>query len=58
MLEKLVQNVDNRVGPLASSIEGTVNDYGKLARDASNKIDTLSLGLNDTIKRFRRRSPA
>ena len=51
---KLVQNVDNRVGPLASSIEGTVNDYGKLARDASNKIDTLSLGLSDTIKEIQK----
>jgi len=53
-VRKLVQNVDNRVGPLASSIEGTVNDYGKLARDASNKIDTLSLGLSDTIKEIQK----
>jgi paraquat-inducible protein B len=51
---KLVQNVDNRVGPLASSIEGTVNDYGKLAREATNKIDTLSLGLGDTIKEIKK----
>jgi paraquat-inducible protein B len=53
-VRKLVQNVDNRVGPLASSIEGTVNDYGKLARDASNKIDTLSLGLSETIKEIQK----
>ena len=53
-VRKLVQNVDNRVGPLASSIEGTVNDYGKLARDAGNKIDTLSLGLSDTIKEIQK----
>jgi len=49
-LRKLVQNVDNRVGPLASSVEGTVNDFGKLARNADSKIDTLSMGLGDTIK--------
>jgi paraquat-inducible protein B len=53
-VRKLVQNVDSRVGPLASSIEGTVNDYGKLARDASSKIDTLSLGLSDTIKEIQK----
>jgi phospholipid/cholesterol/gamma-HCH transport system substrate-binding protein len=53
-VRKLVQNVDTRIEPLASSIEGTVNDYGKLARDASNKIDTLSLGLSDTIKEIQK----
>jgi len=53
-LRKLVQNVDNRVGPLASSIEGTVNDYGKLARNADSKIDTLSSGLGDTIKEIQK----
>jgi paraquat-inducible protein B len=53
-VRKLVQNVDNRVGPLASSIEGTVNDYGKLARNADSKIDTLSLGLGDTIKEIQK----
>ena len=53
-VRKLVQNVDNRVGPLASSIEGTVNDYGRLARDADSKIDTLSLGLSDTIKEIQK----
>jgi paraquat-inducible protein B len=53
-VRKLVQNVDNRVGPLASSIEGTVNDYGKLARDADKKIDTLSVGLGDTIKEIQK----
>jgi len=51
---KLVQNVDSRIGPLASSIEGTVNDYGKLARNADNKIETLSLGLGDTIKEIQK----
>jgi len=53
-VRKLVQNVDNRVGPLASSIEGTVSDYGKLARNADSKIDTLSLGLGDTIKEIQK----
>jgi paraquat-inducible protein B len=53
-VRKLVQNVDNRVVPLASSIEGTVNDYGKLARNASDKIDTVSLGLSDTIKEIQK----
>ena len=53
-VRKLVQNVDNRIGPLASSIEGTVNDYGKLARNADSKIDTLSLGLGDTIKEIQK----
>jgi paraquat-inducible protein B len=53
-VRKLVQNVDNRVGPLASSIEGTVGDYGKLARNADSKIDTLSLGLGDTIKEIQK----
>ena len=53
-VRKLVQNVDSRVGPLASSIEGTVNDYGKLARNADSKIDTLSLGLGDTIKEIQK----
>ena len=53
-VRKLVQNMDNRVGPLVSSIEGTVNDYGKLARNADSKIDTLSLGLGDTIKEIQK----
>jgi len=53
-VRKLVQNVDSRMGPLASSIEGTVNDYGKLARNADSKIDTLSLGLGDTIKQMQK----
>jgi len=53
-VRKLVQNVDNRVGPLVSSVEGTVNDYGKLARNADSKIDTLSLGLGDTIKEIQK----
>jgi paraquat-inducible protein B len=53
-VRKLVQNVDSRIEPLASSIEGTVNDYGKLAREATSKIDTLSLGLGDTIKEIQK----
>jgi paraquat-inducible protein B len=53
-VRKLVQNVDNRVGPLVSTVEGTVNDYGKLARNADSKIDTLSLGLGDTIKEIQK----
>ena len=53
-VRKLVQNVDNRIGPLASSIEGTVNDYGKLARNADRKIDSLSLGLGDTLKEIQK----
>ena len=53
-VRKLVQNVDNQIGPLVSSIEGTVNDYGKLARDADSKIDTLSVGLGDTIKEIQK----
>jgi paraquat-inducible protein B len=53
-VRKLVQNVDNQIGPLASSIEGTVNDWGKLARDADSKIDTLSVGLGDTIKEIQK----
>ena len=53
-VRKLVQNVDSRIEPLASSIEGAVNDYGKLARHASDRIDTLSLGLGDTIKEIQK----
>jgi len=53
-VRKLVQNMDNRVGPLVSTVEGTVNDYGKLARNADSKIDTLSLGLGDTIKEIQK----
>jgi paraquat-inducible protein B len=53
-VRRLVQNVDSRIGPLASSIEGTVNDYGKLARNASDRIDTLSLGLGDTVKEIQK----
>ncbi len=49
---KLVQNVDSRVGPLASTVESTVNDYGNLARNADKKIETLSVGLSDTIKQI------
>ncbi len=53
-VRKLVQNVDGRIGPLASSIEGAVNDYAKLARDADSKVDTLSLGLADAIKELQK----
>jgi phospholipid/cholesterol/gamma-HCH transport system substrate-binding protein len=49
-VRKLVQNVDSRIEPLASSIGGAVDDYAKLARNADRKIDTLSLGLADAIK--------
>jgi paraquat-inducible protein B len=49
-VRKLVQNMDSRIEPLASSIGGAVDDYAKLARNADSKIDTLSLGLADAIK--------
>jgi paraquat-inducible protein B len=48
-VRKLVQNVDNRIGPLASSIEGTVNDYGKLARNADKEVQKAVLGIEKTL---------
>ena len=53
-VRKLVQNVDNRVGPLASSHEGTVNDYGTSHETPTSKIDTLSLGFGDTFKEIQK----
>jgi paraquat-inducible protein B len=49
---KLVQNVDNRIGPLVSSVEGTVNDYGKLAQNVDNQIGSLASSIDGAVSDY------
>jgi paraquat-inducible protein B len=47
---KLLKNVDDRVKPLASTIDETLKDYGKLARDVDRQVDPLAGEIGDAVK--------
>ena len=49
-VQRLVQSVENRFGPLATSIEETMKDYGTLARNTNSKIEPLASNANEAIK--------
>jgi len=51
-IRKLVQNIDSRIGPLATRIDDTVKGYGELARNVDSRVGPLAAdvegALNDT----------
>jgi paraquat-inducible protein B len=49
-LDKLVNNLDSRIEPLASGLEETIEDYGKLARDVNEKVEPLASGVDKVLK--------
>ena len=49
-VQRLVQSVENRFGPLATSVEETVKHYGTLARNTNSKIGPLASNANEAIK--------
>jgi paraquat-inducible protein B len=48
--QRLVQNMENRFGPLAASMEETVKDYGALARNANRKIEPAANRADEAMK--------
>ncbi|UCF83394.1 MAG: MCE family protein [Desulfobacteraceae bacterium] len=48
-IQALVENINNRIEPLASSIEESVRDYGKLARNADRQVEPLAKGIKETV---------
>jgi paraquat-inducible protein B len=49
-VQRLVQGVENRFGPLATSIEETLKNYGTLAQNANKKIEPLASRADDALK--------
>jgi paraquat-inducible protein B len=49
---KLFGNINNQVGPLATSIDTTVKDYGKLARNVDSQVKPVLSNVNETAKDF------
>jgi paraquat-inducible protein B len=49
-LEKLVENVDGKVGSLASNIDGTVKDARKIVKNADGQITEILSGVDETVK--------
>ncbi len=47
---KLIGNIDNQVGPLATSIDTAVKDYGKLARNVDSQVKPVLSKVNETAK--------
>jgi len=52
--QKLLQNLDSRIDPLAMSIDKTVKEYGKLARNVDGKVDPLASSVDATLKDARK----
>jgi paraquat-inducible protein B len=53
-IRKMIQNIDNRVGPLTTGIQGAVADYGKLARNLDERIGPLATNLDETLRDARK----
>ena len=49
-LQKLIQNIDKRIEPLASTMEETMKDYGKLARDVDVQVEPVMSDISETVK--------
>jgi paraquat-inducible protein B len=49
---KLIGNIDNQVGPLATTIDATVKDYGKLARNVDSQVKPVLSNVDETVKDF------
>jgi paraquat-inducible protein B len=46
--EKLVENVDSRIEPLAQRIDETLQGYGRLARNINNQVKPLAASVKNT----------
>ena len=49
-IQKLAQNMENRLGPLVGTVEGTVKDFGTLARNANRRIEPLASNADEAMK--------
>ncbi|MFC1823583.1 MlaD family protein [Thermodesulfobacteriota bacterium] len=47
--QHLIRNADNRIGPIASGIEGALGDTRKLVRHLDDQIDPLAANVNNTL---------
>jgi paraquat-inducible protein B len=48
--EKLVENIEKRVNPIASRLEETLNDYGKLARNLEAHLEPMATSITETAR--------
>jgi paraquat-inducible protein B len=48
--EKLVENIDKRINPIASRLEETIKDYGKLARNVDARVGPLVTNIAETAR--------
>jgi len=53
-LAELARNLNQQVGPLASSLQETILDYGKLARHTDMQVARTCATAQDTIREFGR----
>lgn len=51
-LAQLARNLNHQVGPLASSLEKTIEDYGRLARHAESRMSEAAAAARETMGRF------
>ena len=49
-VRRLVNDVDNRVGPLAEDLDATIVEYKKIATNVNKNVDPLMENVNDTVK--------
>jgi paraquat-inducible protein B len=48
--EKLVENIDKRINPIASRLEETIKDYGKLARNVDARVGPMATSITATAR--------
>jgi paraquat-inducible protein B len=48
--EKLVENIETQVDPIASSLEETLKDYGKLARNVDVHVGPMAASITETAR--------
>ncbi len=48
--EKLVENIDKRIEPIASRLEKTLKDYGKLARNVDARVGPMATSITETAR--------
>jgi paraquat-inducible protein B len=48
--EKLVENIDKRIKPIASRLDETLKDYGKLARNVDTRVGPMVTSITETAR--------
>ncbi len=48
--EKLVENIDKRIKPIASRLDETLKDYGKLARNVDARVGPMATSITETAR--------